>query len=212
MCSPAGTSEVFIWTFTLPADFQMNILLILTSINQLIMLIAFQEKWAAEQPCILLLAKKKGLVPPCVHWQAEPTSPQDAERRGCASCSTGSIFFACRTQNWLHFYTLGCCQSKTIPPTHLGSALAGFACPGCARIPVAIKSQVSFTLIRSLGKCRSAALFWLCFQKLYYSFCVLILLQLQNLGIKLSASLYLPLTVGQTLLAWWFLELNLVCF
>lgn len=48
------------------------------------------------------------------------------------------------------------------------------------------------------------ALFWLCFQKLYYSFCVLILLQLQNLGIKLGASLYLPLTVGQTLLAWWF--------
>lgn len=88
---------------------------------------------------------------------------------------------------------------------------SGFACPGRARIPVAIKSQVSFTLIRSLGK-SLGSLFWLCFQKVYYSFCVHILLQLRNLGIKLSASLYLPLAVGQTLLAWCFLELNLVCF
>lgn len=193
----------------------MNILLILTSINQLIGLLHFRGSGGAEQPRILLLAKKKGLAPPCVHWKAEPTSPQNAERRGHASCNTGSIFLPAEHKTVSFFYTVGCCQSKNIPPTqlpNLGSALPGFACPGCARIPVAIKSQVSFTLIRSLGKCRSAAPFWLCFQKLYYSFCVLILLQLQNLGIKLSASLYLPLVVGQTLLAWWFLELNLVCF
>lgn len=63
MCSPAGTSEVFILTFKLPADFKMNILLLLTSINKLLHLLNFRrcrEKWGAEQPCIWLQAKKKG--------------------------------------------------------------------------------------------------------------------------------------------------------
>lgn len=56
-------------------------------------------------------------------------------------------------KNCVIFHTVGCCESKSVPPTqlpNLGSPLPGFACPGCARIPVAIKSQVSFTLIRSL--------------------------------------------------------------
>lgn len=120
-------------------------------------------------------------------------------------------FLPAEHKNCVIFHTVGCCESKNVPPTqlpNLGSALPGLlAQPGCARVPVAIKSQVSSYSNKIPWKMQEwISLLWLCFQKLYYSFCVHILFQLRNVGLKLSTSLYLSLAVGQTLSAWCFLK------
>lgn len=122
-----------------------------------------REKWGAEQPCILLLAKKKGLAPTLCALKSCTNIPTKCREKRTCLLQRWKHLVACRTQNCVIFYTVGCWESKNVPPTQLPnlvSPLPGFACPVCASIPVAIKSQVSFTLIKSLRKCRRE---YLCF-------------------------------------------------
>lgn len=107
MCSPAGTSEVFILTFKLPADFKMNILLLLTSINKLLHLLNFRrcrEKWGAEQPCIWLQAKKKGLAPTLCAMKSCTSISTKRREKGMCLLQHWKHLFACRTQNRVLFF------------------------------------------------------------------------------------------------------------
>lgn len=109
--------------------------------------------WGAEQPWNLLLAKRKGLAPTLCALKSWTNISTKCREKGMCLLQHWKHLFACRTQNCVIFHTPGCCESKSIPPTqlpNLGSPLAAFACPGCARIPVTIKNQVSFTLIKML--------------------------------------------------------------
>lgn len=126
-------------------------------------------------------------------------------------CLLQHLFCLQNTKTVSFFTPLVAASPKTFPPRSCQilalPSQALLAQPGCARVPVAIKTQVSSYSNKIPWKMQEwISLLWLCFQKLYYSFCVHILFQLWNVGLKLSASLYLSLAVGQTLLAWCFLK------